>query len=417
MTSVTGLVEEAVRRTPARHLIDPEQGPQFLCFNLVGLSGAAVNTVTFLAAIQIVHYLAAAAVAFGVAVTWNFVGNYHLTYSRPDGVLHRQYVQFVAVALGGFGFHSGTLVIMIDGLGSPPLLANVVGIGTAAVWNWVGVDEFAFDEDASAGAKAATNVNRLAHLVFRGRVKHRLEGTPVYHALYSAYAMVVGVLTPAVSQVAAGGSEVRISTRTGPEAVSVLHTQRKEQPVLDAFATAVDAEDVVWDVGANLGVFALVGAGQGADVVAVEPHPETASQLQANAASADTPGRVDGRMVALGREAGHSSLVVDRDEVGTQTPRLDDSGRDGVDVMTMTGDELLDGEVPAPDVLKVDVEGAEMDVLVGMSHALESCRLVFVEAHSPGQATAIRRFLEDDGFAVKQVHRYGTERYLQGMRP
>jgi hypothetical protein len=76
----------------------------------------------------------------------------------------------------------------------------------------------------------------------------------------------------------------------------------------------------------------------------------------------------DGEMpLAISGEAGETSRI--GDAPGAITVRV------------ARGDTLLAEGVPAPDVLKVDVEGYEGDVLDGMPAALRSARAVVVEVH------------------------------------
>lgn len=425
MIQLADAVDEAllagVRAVGADQLLDdPDRAVRFAEFAAVGGTGAVVNTAVFLTLVGGgIHYLLAGALAFVVAVSWNFSGNWLLTFGRPSGHLHRQYMQFVAVSLGGFAIYSLTLVVMIDGLGAAPLAANVAGIATSGLWNFFGADEFAFEEDASVGAKAAVSVNRAAHLLYRGRVKRRLRGTLAYHAAYRAYCVLLAVAMPDTYQFQAGGQTVSMAATSGAEAVSLLHTTRKEQPVLDRFAAECQPNDVVWDVGANLGVYSCVAATAGATVIAFEPFPETAARIPENARMAGCDRQITAVSKALDSSSGRIPLGVERTEVGTQTPAralADDSGTQTVEVPATTGDAATE-QWPPPDVLKIDVEGAEHAVLDGMTGALEGVRCLFVEAHGGHEADRLREWLAARGFAVDELHRYDNERYLIATRP
>lgn len=411
-------LEAVARRTPLQRVAPPERVAQYLEFAAIGATGSLVNTIIFLPLVAHIHYAAAGTIAFAAAVSYNFAGNYLLTFGRPDGRLRRQYLQFVAVSLGGFVIYSLTLAAAIDGLGWPPLAANIAGIVTGGIWNFVGADEFAFDDDATATSKAATSLNRCAHYAYRGPIKAALRGTPAYHLLYVAYCRAVARLTPDRYEVTAGPASATFATDTGPEAVSVLHTERKERPVLQQYAGDVLPGDVVWDIGANLGVFTLVAADLGAEVVAAEPLPATVDALRANIRRNDAENRVTVDPVVVEAESGVATLGVERREPGSQTPGVTTDAQHTVDVTQVAGDQRHQSdEWPTPDVVKIDVEGAEPAVLQGMADVLTSGRprVVYCEAHSPGQARRVRGQLASHDYHVETIHRYDREHYLRAI--
>lgn len=397
-------------------VVAPGRAVRAAKFGTVGLSGATINTAIFLTAVTTVHYLLAGALAFVAAVTWNFSWNWLITFKQPEGELHRQYLQFVAVSLGGFAIYSGTLAVCISGLGLPPLAANLLGIVTSGLWNFLGADEFAFDDTATLGEKAATSLNRAAHLLYRGPLKRLVRGTWAYHLAFGLYCRLFNAIASDTHHltVTPGG---RLYTEEGAEAVSIHHTVRKERPVLEAFAADISRGDIVWDVGANLGVFSVVAARAGGKVVAIEPYPPTADRIHDNARLSNVADSVTVAPVALGDTSGQVKLGVERPDLGTQTPTLGgEDMRSSVSVPVCIGDETAGDRWPAPDVIKIDVEGAEADVLSGLTETLKGVRVLYVEAHSGWELGALTQMLELLGFDVKQLHKYDSERYLRAVR-
>lgn len=62
--------------------------------------------------------------------------------------------------------------------------------------------------------------------------------------------------------------------------------------------------------------------------------------------------------------------------------------------------------VPGPDVLKIDVEGMELDVLRGAQRTLEVCRpRIILEVHSLDLEQACRAFLERVGYRIRVIDR------------
>lgn len=155
-----------------------------------------------------------------------------------------------------------------------------------------------------------------------------------------------------------------------------------EAPVQRAVADAMAPGGVFFDIGANVGFFTLVAAGavdRTGTFVAFEPRPDVAAALSANAARNDLT--VDVRPVAVGEVDGTTDLLV-ADHPGGATIEAS-KAVDTVETVTVdqvTIDRLVvdRGELPVPDVVKIDVEGAEPAVIRGMSATLALGRTTVV---------------------------------------
>jgi FkbM family methyltransferase len=143
----------------------------------------------------------------------------------------------------------------------------------------------------------------------------------------------------------------------------------------------------VIDVGANVGavleqVVRLADAGTH---IAYEPVPELAADLRAR-----FPG-VDVREAALSDEAGDAefTVVVDRPSYSGLVERRDipasAAGRRRIKVALERLDDVLP-EGYAPDLIKIDVEGAEVRVLQGARRTLEAHRPTLLFEHGAGGA-------------------------------
>jgi FkbM family methyltransferase len=149
-----------------------------------------------------------------------------------------------------------------------------------------------------------------------------------------------------------------------------------EQPVQDALASLVKPADVCYDIGANLGFFSLLFArftGPAGLVYAFEPVPVNVSAIRRNA-KLNGFDNLEVMEIALSSNDGRVELLVAKHvggavlgSVGVPPPDL--KGRRWV--TTSSVDSLIERrKVRAPDVIKIDVEGAELDVLRGMERLL-----------------------------------------------
>lgn len=139
------------------------------------------------------------------------------------------------------------------------------------------------------------------------------------------------------------------------------------------------AGSTVVDVGANIGIFTVVQARRGAKVVAIEPHPGAFGMLVENVRQNHVAERVVPVNSAIGRTAGTAWLD---DRQGTVSAHLAPRSEHGHDVRVTPLDPLIAelglGHV---DLLKVDVEGAELEVLAGAQRTLGTTAAVFIEVH------------------------------------
>ncbi|MEF2554103.1 FkbM family methyltransferase [Aurantimonas sp. A2-1-M11] len=181
----------------------------------------------------------------------------------------------------------------------------------------------------------------------------------------------------------------------------------------DALSAALRSGDVVWDVGANVGYYTKrfsEAVGPDGHVVAFEPFPATAERFRAQMQGIEN---YKLHVSALGAEAGSVIMQAGSDALGA-TSRIIEHGEHGVAIRLETGDGLLEkGDALAPNLVKIDTEGFELEVLRGMTKLLKSSRLrgVFVEVHfglladrgQPHAPAEIERVLKAAGLATRWV--------------
>jgi FkbM family methyltransferase len=191
---------------------------------------------------------------------------------------------------------------------------------------------------------------------------------------------------------------------------------RGELDVEAALLSILGSGDVFYDIGANVGWYSVLAAravGPSGSVLAFEPSLENALLAQQNAA-VNGLGNVtvvpaaltdhDGWMTFIthGSLEGHLDLQDGSGEAGRE------AGSAGADRMLVPVAALdtwlaLTGQ-PAPTVVKIDVEGAEVGVLRGMRRTLQEARpTIIVELH--GTQDLVADELDDAGYEHRPIER------------
>jgi len=185
-----------------------------------------------------------------------------------------------------------------------------------------------------------------------------------------------------------------------------------EIPVQRCLAEALRPGHVFFDIGANVGFFSLVAArlvGPSGCVYAFEPVARIARCVEAHAVRNRYPW-IHVVEAAVGDVPGTAPLFLSEHPGGaTLSPGDAEDTSASVSISVVSIDSLVaTGAVPAPDVVKIDVEGAELDVLRGMVETLDRVRPVVVcEVDAPERdavaekAVRVTRFLEHAGYAVE----------------
>ena len=129
-----------------------ENWVELIKFVLVGGSGYVVNLGVFaIATGQLgLHHLAAATVAFLVAVLNNFWWNRHWTFGAADGHAGFQAARFFTVSLFAFVFAAAVLEALVRFTDVPALGAQAISIIVATPLNFVGNKMWSFAQRTSA---------------------------------------------------------------------------------------------------------------------------------------------------------------------------------------------------------------------------------------------------------------------------
>lgn len=196
-----------------------------------------------------------------------------------------------------------------------------------------------------------------------------------------------------------------------------FRTYRYETELDRLIEAAGDDLDIFVDGGANIGLWSVAAAGRAHKVVAVEASPATLSLLEANrernhdrfSVYRRALWSVSGEQLSFSwnptMHAGASLTdVAERDTTA--------KGWSANEVETIAIDDLLDDtstfDGAGAIILKLDVEGAEMEVLAGARRALDSDRTIIVyEEHGRESEHAVTEALLAEGFSVHYLENWG----------
>ncbi|WP_330631014.1 FkbM family methyltransferase [Halocatena halophila] len=156
-----------------------------------------------------------------------------------------------------------------------------------------------------------------------------------------------------------------------------------ERAVIRRLLSTLEGDETVWDVGACVGTYACFLTEKLADgrLVAFEPEPTNRDRLTVNLERNGPTQNHQILPVALWDK--NESLFLDSEyvEAGVGHHFLATDGT-AIQIETRRGDSLVQaGDVSAPDVMKIDVQGAELAVLRGCGDLLEDIHTCVVEIH------------------------------------
>ncbi|PDQ17842.1 methyltransferase [Mesorhizobium sanjuanii] len=188
-----------------------------------------------------------------------------------------------------------------------------------------------------------------------------------------------------------------------------------ELPIQETIASLLAPGNVFYDVGANIGFFSLIAArrvGPHGQVYAYEPVPRNAAAI-GRSRDVNRLSIIHVFTEAVGAVTGDAELLLAR-HLGGATLAMesmppDMSGRLMVRTTTLDDSIATHGLRP-PTLVKIDVEGAEVDVLRGMTAALTAYRpkvICEVDAATKSgldrKAREIIEFLATAGYAVSSL--------------
>jgi FkbM family methyltransferase len=184
----------------------------------------------------------------------------------------------------------------------------------------------------------------------------------------------------------------------GADYVLPFNLSEQENNIYGVGEQAVRPGDIVLDCGANVGVYTRTALKAGAKlVVAIEPAPENLTCVRRNFA----------KEIAAGRVIVYAKGVWDKDDfltlnVDSENPAADsfvikpEGSHPGQKLPLTTIDKLVaELELPRVDYIKMDIEGAEQQALIGARETLAKFRprLALSSYHRPDDPEKIPKLV------------------------
>lgn len=183
----------------------------------------------------------------------------------------------------------------------------------------------------------------------------------------------------------------------------------REQTVLEDFISSIEEDDVVYDVGAFAGLYACSATlASPQKIFAFEPLDERVETLKSNIQENGVSDKIQIKQFALGSESEEIKLTPD----GSPGP-------EGTPVPVVPADDL---SLAPPDVIKMDIEGGELEALKGMNNCLTNCRVAFIECHPnenddiSSDCIEIKELLQSSGLRPSVITRFADREIVKAIR-
>jgi len=202
-----------------------------------------------------------------------------------------------------------------------------------------------------------------------------------------------------------GGKAFEVSARdNGLEVCTLAEFFSAQSALLPANLPSLQPK-VIYDLGANVGIASLFFSARypQATVFGFEPLPQNLEVCALNYRNLPKPSQIF--PWAVGAQSGLAVFDCQNDSRGGRLessphdPKLKTTEKMEVEVYSIA-DLIQKKGLPPPDCLKIDVEGAELDVLRGLEGHYHGVKWVFLETHGDELEVQCIHWLVARGFKI-----------------
>lgn len=173
-----------------------------------------------------------------------------------------------------------------------------------------------------------------------------------------------------------------------------------ERDIIRDILNNTTKNDIFYDIGAHIGKYTCLMADYlpPDHVVSFEPNPYNLEKLEENILINDC--QVIIQNVALANYEGNVDISVQHKEPGANAGLYwNEPELETISVDVRIGEQIVQQpDIPKPTIIKIDVEGAELEVIEGLQNTLsnhQDMRLLYCELHP--------KILEERGESSKQI--------------
>lgn len=216
--------------------------------------------------------------------------------------------------------------------------------------------------------------------VYRGPIRSFSRALRLERILRTGYRTVLSLVQSEMITHEANGAQAEFY-RT-----DFMPSSLPERSVTEDLIDNLSTDDIFYDLGANRGLYTcLVGdVVENGVVHAFEPNPIAISDLEQNIQHNNLSSRVTVHQKAVSDSGKDIPFLLRFESTGNtlQTTTVDKEDGETITVESINLDDYIEeNNLPQPTIMKMDIEGAEVDALKSLEKSLEDCRLVYCEVH------------------------------------
>ena len=176
-----------------------------------------------------------------------------------------------------------------------------------------------------------------------------------------------------------------------------------EPDMVEWLKTELRTGDVLWDIGANVGAYSLLAAKlcPGARVIAFEPFIPNFAHLWENVVLNRVTSQVHPVNIGLSDKSGPTVLGVNDPRAGSSNHQVGGvPGKATQNLLAFSGDDAVAKlGLPAPTMLKLDIDGLEVEAVRGLENTLRlpTLRAVMIEVESGKSEAPVLKLCEAAG--------------------
>jgi FkbM family methyltransferase len=179
----------------------------------------------------------------------------------------------------------------------------------------------------------------------------------------------------------------------------------------------LNPESLFIDIGANIGAYSLLAAGKNnAKTISIEPIPQTFNFLEKNINLNRLENHVSCLNIGLSNQKGELYFTKDKDTVNHV---VENKSKNTVTVKVNTLDNILDEKINTDTLIKLDVEGFELNVLNGSGKTLQNKHLkaIIVELNGSSKRYGLDDSMVDEILMTNGFNKYDYNPFNRQLNP